>query len=85
MIEEMMARTGAFESNDPASVSYSHYCFGEGVCGLCGIKHTHGGGGYCGHGPYWSGDPYCRKCYATGDNCTHTDAERAAFDREEEG
>jgi hypothetical protein len=52
------------------------------VCPLCGMEPH--GGGYCGHGPYYSGDPYCRKCYRAGDSCSHSPEERAEFDREEE-
>jgi hypothetical protein len=50
-------------------------------CALCGMEPH--GAGYCGHGPYSRADPFCRRCYSTGDNCQHTAAERAAFDREE--
>ena len=51
----------------------------HGRCALCGLAPH--GRGYCGHGPYYSGDPFCRACYATGDYCTHTAEERAEFDR----
>jgi hypothetical protein len=50
-----------------------------GRCALCGMAPH--GGGYCGWGDYWTGDPFCRKCYRAGDVCRHTAAERAAFDR----
>jgi Resolvase, N terminal domain/Recombinase len=51
-----------------------------GRCALCGMPPH--GGGYCGHGPYSSADPFCFKCYETGDDCTHSPEERAKFDRE---